>query len=211
MRVVEVFHSLQGEGVWSGVPMTFIRLAGCNAPGLGLGCVSWCDTKGSWDERGGRPLEVEELLGRVRYRRVCVTGGEPLLQASGVAKLVAALADREVSVHLETNGTLDWPQGEATPAWVTVSPKPPLYGMAAGIAALADEVKVVYDAAFDAMSAAAAADLVGRIAEQAAGAVICIQPEAGGGGRLAGRAAAFVLDHSEWRLSLQLHKILGIR
>lgn len=211
VRVVEVFHSLQGEGVWAGVPMTFMRLAGCNAPGLGLGCVSWCDTRGSWDERGGRLLSVEELLGRVRYRRVCVTGGEPLLQAAGVAKLVAALAEREVRVHLETNGTLDWPQGEAVPAWVTVSPKPPLYGMAAGIAAMAAEVKIIYDAEMDAVSAGSASHLVAGIANRAPGAVICIQPEAGGGAQLAGRAAAFVLDHPEWRLSLQVHKILGIR
>lgn len=211
MRIVEVFHSLQGEGVWAGVPMTFIRLAGCNAPQLGLGCVSWCDTAGSWEAAAGHLLGTEELLARVRLPRVCVTGGEPLLQAAGVAELVAALAAKGVKVHLETNGTLDWPQGKAAPDWVTVSPKPPLYDIAIGVAPLAAEVKVIYDAEVDAMAPAAAANLVRHIAEQAPGAVVCIQPEASGGVRLARRATAFVLDHPEWRLSLQVHKLLGIR
>jgi len=211
VRIVEVFDSLQGEGVWAGVPMTFIRLAGCNGPQLGLGCVSWCDTVGSWAAGGGRLWEQEELLCRVRLPRVCVTGGEPLLQADGVADLVAALVSRRVKVHLETNGTLDWPRGRAAPAWVTVSPKPPLYDVATGVAGLAAEVKVIYDAEMDAMSPTSASRLVGRIVAQAPGAAVCIQPEASGGAPLARRAAAFVVGHPEWRLSLQVHKILGIR
>ncbi len=211
MRVVEVFHSLQGEGVWAGVPMTFIRLAGCNGPQLGLGCVSWCDTAGSWDAAAGCLMETEEMVERVLLPRVCVTGGEPLLQAVGVAKLVAALATKGVKVHLETNGTLDWPQDEAAPEWITVSPKPPLYHIAGSIAARAAEVKIIYDAEMDALAPAEASRLMGHIAEQAPGAVVCIQPEASGGAQLARRTAAFVIGHPQWRLSLQVHKLLGIR
>ena len=66
MRVLEIFDSLQGEGYWSGVATTFVRLAGCNAPGLGLGCVRWCDTPDSWDPRAGEDLEAGEILDRVR-------------------------------------------------------------------------------------------------------------------------------------------------
>ena len=47
VRVLEIFDSLQGEGYWTGTPMTFVRLAGCNASGLRLACTRWCDTRES--------------------------------------------------------------------------------------------------------------------------------------------------------------------
>ena len=87
--MIEIFDSLQGEGYWTGVPMTFVRLAGCNAPELGLDCVRWCDTPGSWAREPGAELEPEEILDRARLPRLCLTGGEPLLQTEGVVALVA--------------------------------------------------------------------------------------------------------------------------
>ena len=147
MRVVEIFDSLQGEGFWAGTPMTFIRLAGCNAQELGLGCVRWCDTVGSWDAENGRemsPTEVSVALPPSSIRRVCVTGGEPLLQDEEFAELVTVLQHSGRLVHVETNGTLDLPPGVRLD-WVTVSPKPPRYSVSPGLIGVASEIKVVVD------------------------------------------------------------------
>jgi 7-carboxy-7-deazaguanine synthase len=237
LRVTEIFDSLQGEGYWTGVPMTFVRLAGCNASVLGLDCVRWCDTPDSWDPAAGEELEIDEIVGRVRLPRLCLTGGEPLVQVGGVVGLIAAAHRRGISVHLETNGTIDpRPAPDLTacalpmPAeragdlggakrdfdWAVVSPKPPGYVIARSWMGMVDELKLVADDHLDAATAE-------RLAARYPGAVVCIQPEHERGldsraGRPAGvgwesvkRAIALVMSHPEWRLSLQTHKFLGIR
>ncbi len=207
LRVLEIFESLQGEGYWSGAPMTFVRLAGCNAPELGLDCLDWCDTRASWDPASGIALVSADVVSRVRLPRMCLTGGEPLLQDEGVAELVAAAHQRGVRVHLETNGTVE---SVCEFDWVTVSPKPPAYVIRCGWEGRIDELKFVVDEAFE----AAAAE---RTAAAHPGAIVCLQPEWGRGPadpralRAMERAVSLVMSHPEWRLSLQTHKFLGIR
>ena len=101
MRVIEVFHSLQGEGPWSGVRTTFVRTARCN-----LRC-RWCDTKYSFGP--GRERSVRSILSEVtrhRTHHVCLTGGEPLLQKES-RELVTALSRRGIRTVIETGGSLD--------------------------------------------------------------------------------------------------------
>ena len=101
MRIIEVFHSIQGEGPLTGVRTTFIRTARCN-----LRC-SWCDTKYSFGP--GRERSVPSLVTEVarnRTRHVCLTGGEPLLQRESVV-LGHRLADHGVTTVVETGGSLD--------------------------------------------------------------------------------------------------------
>jgi organic radical activating enzyme len=220
--------------------MSFVRLAGCNGPALGLDCVGWCDTPDSWDENAGDELDVEEVLDRVRLPRLCVTGGEPLLQLESVAALVAEAHTRGIRTHLETNGTVDplvarpvAGRGGATRLggdvgmgpgadeaiefdWVVVSPKPPRYFVSPAWDERIDELKLVVDDQLDVATAE-------RLAVDYPGAFVSIQPEFGdrsdGSGRewnRAGsasvrRAIALVLAHPDWRLSLQTHKLLGIR
>ncbi|MCL5735523.1 MAG: 7-carboxy-7-deazaguanine synthase QueE [Actinobacteria bacterium] len=212
LRVTEIFDSLQGEGYWSGVPMTFVRLAGCNARELGLGCVAWCDTPGSWNLDDGREMGVALVAARACLPRLCLTGGEPLLQAQGVAELVDLLHESGVRVHLETNGTVD---SLCDFDWVTVSPKPPDYPIAAGWPGRIDELKLIVDDSLDAATAE-------RLAAAHPGAIICLQPRfegLGGPGAQVGRTAPsaadravdMVMSHPDWRLSLQMHRYLGIR
>ena len=227
MRVIETFDSLQGEGYWTGVPMTFVRLAGCNAAGLGLDCVRWCDTPDSWDESAGEEMGVGEVLDRVRLPRICLTGGEPLVQLEAVAELVAEAHLRGFRIHLETNGTID-PMVTVPAAaragtgsaiefdWVVVSPKPPRYLISAAWDDRVDELKLVADDNLDVATAE-------RLAADYPGAFVCIQPEFGhlpadsprewnrAGSASTRRAMALVLAHPDWRLSLQTHKLLGIR
>jgi 7-carboxy-7-deazaguanine synthase len=104
--VVEVFHSIQGEGLLAGVPSAFVRLAGCN-----LRCV-WCDTAYARRPAAGRPEGLDRLVRRVvafPTRFAVVTGGEPLT-VPGVRDLAAALRAAGRHVTIETNATLP-PQG----------------------------------------------------------------------------------------------------
>lgn len=114
----EVFYSLQGEGPGAGCPAVFLRLAGCN-----LHCT-WCDTKYSW-LRGIEmaPESVAERLMAYPCRRYVITGGEPLLQAPELEKLLNLLPP-DAYVEIETNGTLPPPPALAARVnqW-NVSPK----------------------------------------------------------------------------------------
>ncbi len=100
MRVIEIFRSLQGEGVLIGTPTVFIRVQGCN-----LHC-DWCDT--DYAREGGKEMSVEQILHEVEEHKtqfVCLTGGEPLLQKDSV-KLMNKLLEKLYHVTLETNGSL---------------------------------------------------------------------------------------------------------
>lgn len=101
LRVCEVFHSLQGEGLTTGERTAFVRLSGCP-----LRC-HYCDT--TYAFAGGERISIKTILARVaayQVRYVCVTGGEPLAQ-SACPDLLAALCDAGYAVSLETSGALD--------------------------------------------------------------------------------------------------------
>jgi len=108
LKVSEIFESLQGEGVSTGAPCIFVRLAQCN-----LHC-NWCDTKYTWDferyryEDEVREQSVADVAQRVnaaRSRRLVLTGGEPLLQQRALKEFFARLAP-DIAVEVETNGTI---------------------------------------------------------------------------------------------------------
>ena len=100
LRVTEIFCSLQGEGRDIGLPTVFVRLTGCN-----LRCV-WCDSEYSFT--GGEWMTLDAVLVAVQgfagVKRVCLTGGEPLLQKEHQA-LLRALIDRSYRVVVETSGS----------------------------------------------------------------------------------------------------------
>jgi 7-carboxy-7-deazaguanine synthase len=103
MQIAEIFVSLQGEGKNQGKTCLFIRLAGCN-----LNCA-WCDTKES--RTGGIAMSLDSILEhiwRVNPPYICVTGGEPLLQAEDLEPLLASLRRRGTEIDIETNGTIDF-------------------------------------------------------------------------------------------------------
>lgn len=103
MKIAEIFSSLQGEGKNQGKPCLFIRLAGCN-----LNCT-WCDTKYARD--GGIEMSLDSVLEqvwRVNPSYVCITGGEPLVQAGALEPLLSSLHKRRTEIDIETNGTIDF-------------------------------------------------------------------------------------------------------
>jgi len=103
MKIAEIFRSLQGEGKNQGKTCLFIRLAGCN-----LHC-QWCDT--AYAQSGGIEMSVDSILKQIRHLKpsyVCITGGEPLLQADELEQLLASLHQRGTVVDIETNGTINF-------------------------------------------------------------------------------------------------------
>jgi 7-carboxy-7-deazaguanine synthase len=101
VRIIEVFHSVQGEGPLTGVRTSFVRTARCN-----LRCA-WCDTPYSFGP--GRERSIASLMKEVRSHRTryaCLTGGEPLLQSESI-ELLRALSRAGITTVVETGGSLD--------------------------------------------------------------------------------------------------------
>jgi len=198
--VKEMFGpTLQGEGAHAGRPCVFLRFAACN-----LECT-WCDT--DFKPEGAVRMTADEIAARLGEldtngsRMVVVTGGEPTLQwDAAVEHAIHAVGFR---IHMESNGTR--PLG-APVDWLTVSPKPQFH---TGSIALANELpvielKVVIDDTVD----EAALD---RYAERYRCEHYFAQPcmDERYQHHLA-RTMALVHARPRWRMSLQLHKILGV-
>lgn len=103
MNVVEIFDSIDGEGIFAGQLATFIRLAGCN-----LRC-RYCDTGYAMQCDAGQEMSIEEIAARVREignKHVTLTGGEPLIHKD-VDKLINELSSHGCIINIETNGSAD--------------------------------------------------------------------------------------------------------
>ena len=195
LPVVETFHSVQGEGFWTGSSAFFIRLAGCD-----VGC-SWCDTKHSWPMAKHPQRAVGDLVNEATAAcpaMVVITGGEPLMH--DLTALTAQLHEAGLSVHLETSGAHPL-SGRFD--WIALSPKqfkPPLMS----IYDFVNELKVVVGDRTDLFWAETHAQ---RVPSQA---IKLLQPQwkSENGQRL---AFEYVLSNPEWRLGLQTHKFLKVR
>lgn len=127
MQVNEIFNSIDGEVNYYGQGMftTFIRLQGCN-----LKCA-YCDTKKAQDKKGGFSITPAELANRVRkegYRKITITGGEPLLQRIEILKFLNLLPSG-ISVTVETNGSKSVSWHQYGPVYFVVDYKLPSSGM----------------------------------------------------------------------------------
>jgi len=206
--VKEIFYTLQGEGARAGRAAVFLRFAGCNlwngieADRAAAKCT-FCDTDfvGTDGTLGNRYVSAEELADTVARqwtgddcnRYVVLTGGEPLLQVD--APLIAALHARGFTIAVETNGTIEAPEGLD---WICVSPK----AGAGLVQRRGQELKLVYPQA-----RAEPENFVGLAFER-----FSLQPMDGPDViENAARAVDYCLRHPQWRLSVQTHKSLGIR
>jgi 7-carboxy-7-deazaguanine synthase len=195
LPIVETFHSVQGEGAWTGTSAFFIRLAGCD-----VGC-SWCDTKHSWNVRRHPQRHTTDLIAEAKAANpaiVVITGGEPLLH--DLSCLSSGLRNAGLQVHLETSGAHPF---SGSFDWVTFSPKPskPPY---ASIYPQVSELKVVVANRSDLMWAEEHSDKIPT------NAVKLLQPEWGTSDSYS-LILEYVLSHPEWRISLQTHKFTNIR
>ncbi len=209
--VKEIFYTLQGEGAQAGRPAVFCRFAGCNLwsgreEGRASAICRFCDTDfvGTDGTAGGRYASAEALAQAVaahwpaaggasggRPLVVC-TGGEPLLQLD--APLIEAFHRAGFEIAVETNGTIAAPEGID---WICVSPK----AGAEFVQQQGQELKVVYPQ-----------DLDWVWLERLAFNHRFVQPMDGPDREANTRAAiAFCLARPAWRLSVQTHKVVGLR
>ena len=226
-----IYPAIQGEGTMTGTPMVLLRLQGCS-----VGCT-FCDTKETWeldlthriehltstltDVPGPEwvqesPIEIASLM-RAKFPRlhwVLLTGGEPAQY--GLSYLVTALHKKGFEVALETSGTAGGHIG-AKCDWVTVSPKAQL-PLIPEVLSGADELKFVIgkesdlDDAMDllvAMDVDDAEDADEADYEKLADQIVCLQPMSQNK-----KATTLCVDaclRYGWRLSVQIHKYIGVR
>lgn len=103
MKVNEIFSSIDGEGIRTGYPVTFVRLFGCN-----LTC-SYCDTMYAIQGDDYRDMTLEEVMAIVEekgLRRITLTGGEPLLEVNDAKAILERLLADGYEVNVETNGAV---------------------------------------------------------------------------------------------------------
>jgi 7-carboxy-7-deazaguanine synthase len=101
IKINEIFLSIQGEGLQSGLPTIFIRTTGCN-----LRC-EWCDTQYAYND--GEELSLGEIIEeckKYKTKNVCLTGGEPLLHKEESLQLIKELVEKNFEVVVETNGAV---------------------------------------------------------------------------------------------------------
>jgi len=191
--------TLQGEGAHAGRACVFLRFAACN-----LDCPG-CDT--DFSPEGAERLAADAIVARLRELdanhtyRVIVTGGEPTLQWD--AALAAAVRGAGFRVHMESNGTRV-PAGPVD--WLTISPKPQHHPASISLAMnlVADEVKVVVDDTVDEA-------VLDRYAARWRCEHYFLQPWMDGRyERNLARTLSMIQVRPRWRLSVQLHKIVGV-
>ncbi|BAU14270.1 radical SAM protein [Leptolyngbya sp. NIES-3755] len=192
--VVETFHSVQGEGAWTGTSAFFIRLALCD-----VGCW-FCDTKESWSAKRHPQKSIDELVKsaiEAKSAIVVITGGEPLMH--DLTELTKALHQAGLRLHLETSGAHPY-SGEFD--WVTLSPKLSKLPHES-VYAHADELKIVISEESD-------LEWAERESEKVSDRVIhYLQPEWSHKQSL-DLIFEYVKQHPKWRISLQTHKLLGV-
>lgn len=108
LNVYSIFPSIDGEvnGYSQGALTVFIRLAGCN-----LRCQYPCDTEYSFDTKNSKQMTIEEIVnevGEYKFKKITITGGEPLLQFDNLLLLVRNLSMSQYYISLETNGSQEW-------------------------------------------------------------------------------------------------------
>ena len=220
LAINEIFETIQGEGVFTGVAAIFVRLQGCP-----VGCP-WCDTQQTWELReqdqvspsqmimktGDSPAWTSMAEGDVlamfhqqgyTAKHVVITGGEPCMY--DLRALTALLHEHGYQTQIETSGTFEVRCHKDT--WVTVSPKLDMPGgleVRADAMARANEIKhpIAMQKHIDALDA-----LLARCPAMP-GTTICLQP-------ISQRSRATELAITtcrarNWRLSVQLHKYLAI-
>lgn len=209
--VKEIFYTLQGEGIQAGMPAVFCRFSGCNLwsgreEDRATAICKFCDTDfvGTDGTLGGKYVTADSLADQIvslwptsdeNNRLVVATGGEPLLQLDRA--LIDALHARSFRIAVETNGTIPAPEGID---WICVSPK----AGAPWTQRVGQELKLVYPQSNLMPDSLSKLDL--RFEH------LLLQPlDSAKKMEDTLRVIEHCKNQPQWRLSLQMHKILNIR
>ena len=194
-NIVEIFHSVQGEGAKSGIPHVFVRFGKCN-----LAC-EWCDTDFNTYEKMTVATIVEKVLA-YKCDKVIYTGGEPLL--NDLWPLSRELKKHDIHLSCESNGTIKIPDGLLD--WVCISPKDQEYPNVSIKQRTGDELKCIY----------VGQDLIMYDELKQGFDYLFLQPcyieteSVEWNGKNFAMTESIVKENPEWRLSLQTHKWMQI-
>ncbi len=195
LPLLEEFYSIQGEGFFAGSPAYFIRLGGCD-----IGC-SWCDTKFAWNPDIHQLTPVSDIVNnalKCKLNTLVVTGGEPLLY--NLNPLCSKLKEYGFDIHLETSGVHPLSGGFD---WICLSPKRHNVPQK-NIYPLANELKVIISDKDDFEWAEENAKRVKNDCK------LYLQPEWSNYKNLVNSIVSYVKKNPQWRISLQMHKFMGI-
>ena len=193
--IVETFHSIQGEGFWTGHNAFFIRLAGCDVH------CPWCDQKETWTTKNHPLLTAKQLLKKfseIETKHIIITGGEPLIH--DLYDLTTILQGTGAKLHIETSGAHPF---TGYFDWVTFSPK--TYKLPhQTIYDHVSELKVVIDNENDLIWAESEAKKINSDIPK------YLQPQ---WSNLQSQELVFqyILKNPQWLLSVQTHKFLGVK
>jgi organic radical activating enzyme len=195
LPLMEHFHTLQGEGRFSGHSAYFIRLGGCD-----VGCV-WCDVKESWNKDAHPLIPIDEMVDSVKASGshiAVITGGEPLMH--DLTRLTTALQHEGIRTHVETSGAHPlsgrWD-------WICFSPKK-FKAPLEEVIAEAHELKVVI---YHPSDFAWAEQYASKVSPDC---LLYLQPEWSKSATMTPLIIEYILKNPRWVISLQTHKYLAI-
>ena len=200
---MEHFYTLQGEGYHQGRAAYFIRLGGCD-----VGCV-WCDVKDSWDASAHSKKSIEAIVSSVLQNTpawlpgkkgglVVITGGEPLMH--DLTALTTALKEKGFETNIETSGAHPL---SGTWDWICLSPKK-FKAPLPEVVPFANELKVVIFNQSDFKWAEQYAAMVSPKCK------LFLQPEWDKAPIVTPLIIAYIKQHPQWELSLQIHKYIHV-
>ncbi|CAI8283441.1 MAG: 7-carboxy-7-deazaguanine synthase [Owenweeksia sp. TMED14] len=194
LPLMEAFRTIQGEGAHTGVPSFFFRIGGCD-----VGC-HWCDVKESWDAGKHALTDVSVMLKMLEDQdlTVVITGGEPLMW--NMSLLTESLKKKNKKIHLETSGAYKF---SGTWDWICLSPKKTKSPLEEWYEK-ADELKMIIYNLNDLKWAEKHAAKVGPNCQ------VFLQPEWSKRDLMLPVIIEYLEKKSNWRLSLQTHKYIGL-
>jgi len=203
LPLMESYYTLQGEGYHQGKPAWFIRLGGCD-----VGC-SWCDTKNSWDAKPYPVVAVEDIVSKMsnNYQSpkiAVITGGEPLLYdldflCEQLHKSSNGYPDG-LKTHIETSGA--YPLSGKWD-WICLSPKK-FKAPLGEIIPQADELKIIV---YNKSDFVWAEKYAAEVSEKCH---LYLQPEWSVAQKMLPLIIKYKQQHPKWKVSLQMHKYLGV-
>lgn len=195
LPLMEAFHTIQGEGFFSGKPAFFLRIGGCD-----VGC-QWCDVKESWDPSKHKLTSVQSIVDEIKKyntNTVVITGGEPLMW--DLSYLTKSLKSLSYQIHLETSGAYPL-SGDFD--WICLSPKKNKPALKE-IKPISNELKIIINSQRDLLWAEKQRYLLSSDCK------LYLQPEWSKRDKILPFITDYVMKNSDWKISLQAHKYMNM-
>ena len=195
LPIYEEFYTIQGEGYNVGIPAYMIRISGCS-----IGCA-WCDSKGSWQPKTNQLQNITQIIKKAEQfpaKALLVTGGEPFNY--NLEPLTLLAHKKNIKTNVETTGT-EIITGKWD--WICISPKPYKKTLDNNLL-LANELKIII---YQEKDFYLVEEYAPKVKPQT---YLFLQAEWSQKEKIYPLIVEYIRKHPQWRLSIQMHKYLGI-